>query len=651
LVGTRKFEGRQSAFVKHPTLITFVLVALTLARTGAAGEQVEPRRQVATTPAASPIARDVRATLRETGRARVFINMKAETLPAPTNPSGTAPWLSLRSRRDAYKALVQEACRGVEAKLDDSGGATVRYRFDWIPSLVVELHDERTLDMLEGLQEVASVHADLPGHGALLESSGYIRAPEARDLGYSGDGTLVAVLDSGLDMNHPSFEGAVLHTYRFLQQGSDTGPEPDKAEDGHGHGTNVAGIIASRGGLAPLGVAPGAELVIVKILDDNNAGWLSDWTSGVDHVISLKNEQGMPIDAINMSLASAKFYAGVCDESTPALANACRAAVESGILVLAASGNWSSGSTNPESPHGFMAIPGCYSATLSVGATLDVGPDTVAQFTYRSARLDLLAPGQSITSAGLFEPDSVIRDGLSTLTGTSQAAPHATAVACLLRAVDPTLSPADLKDVLQRSGRPFDESGTDYTVPILDARAAVEAVVVPRFEDLAFSLEAGRLVAAWTVGGAVERFEVRVLGGEQVIFAGLIPGGESRFELAVAAAPSYTFCIRSYDSQGLAGLEECATARREFLRGDCTNDGSFDISDAIFLLGVLFQAKGPPACSEACNSNTDDRLDLSDAIYALYYLFVGGPAPGAPFPGCGKDDGNDNTGCEASVCL
>jgi len=635
LLGTRKFEGLQSAFVKHQKLLTFVLVTMILSRTGVAGEQVQPGRQEP-----APFEREVRSTLREQGHARVFVNMRVEAMPALTS----------HSQRVAYKAVVQEACREVESKLDASGGATVRHRFDWIPSLVVELHNEQTLDMLEGLREVVSVHPDIPGHGALLESTDYIRAQEARDLGYSGAGTIVAVLDSGLDMNHPSFDGAVIHTYRFLKQGSDFGPEPEQAEDGHGHGTNVAGIIASQGGQAPLGIAPGAELVIVKVLEDNNTGWLSDWARGVDHVITLKNDQGIPIDTINMSLASGQVYEGACDRVTPGFANACRAAVQSGMLVLAASGNWSSFPANPESPHGFMSIPGCYSATVSVGATLDTAPDTVAEFTYRSVHLDLLAPGQSITSAGLFEPDSAIEDGVSTFNGTSQATPHATAVACLLREIDPTLSPVQLKDVLLRSGRPFNEPGTTYTVPILDARAAVEAMLVPRVENLDCDVDEGLLVAGWTADAAVESYEVRIFRGEQVIFDGAIPGGESRFELSVPAAPWYTFCMRPYDSQGLAGLEECSTTHPEFSRGDCTNGGSLDISDSIFLLGVLFQGVGRPACYEACNSNDDEALDLSDAIYSLFYLFTGGPPPPAPFPGCGDDKGNDSGGCETSVC-
>jgi hypothetical protein len=69
------------------------------------------------------------------------------------------------------------------------------------------------------------------------------------------------------------------------------------------------------------------------------------------------------------------------------------------------------------------------------------------------------------------------------------------------------------------------------------------------------------------------------------------------------------------------------------LSGDCSADGGLDITDAVFLLGFLFQGGAPPPCAWTCDANGDGPRDVSDAVYVLRFLFLGGPAPGA-YPRC-----------------
>jgi hypothetical protein len=94
---------------------------------------------------------------------------------------------------------------------------------------------------------------------------------------------------------------------------------------------------------------------------------------------------------------------------------------------------------------------------------------------------------------------------------------------------------------------------------------------------------------------------------------------------------------------------------RSFIRGDCNDDGTADISDASCVLGWLFLDSKTPGCIAALNTNGDDRVDLSDAVALLNHLFLGGPAPAAPYPDCGPgllpDD--DNLGCDSPqrTCL
>ncbi len=87
-----------------------------------------------------------------------------------------------------------------------------------------------------------------------------------------------------------------------------------------------------------------------------------------------------------------------------------------------------------------------------------------------------------------------------------------------------------------------------------------------------------------------------------------------------------------------------------FFRGDCNHDGSFQISDAIFGLGVLFPPNYTPVCEDACDANNDGAFDLADPIYILDTLFGMGPPPPAPFPGCGIDHNIDPLLCEPLSC-
>ena len=96
-------------------------------------------------------------------------------------------------------------------------------------------------------------------------------------------------------------------------------------------------------------------------------------------------------------------------------------------------------------------------------------------------------------------------------------------------------------------------------------------------------------------------------------------------------------------------LDVAVRVELPFIRGDCNNDGSQDVSDAISLLGYLFQGSAVPPCLKACDVNGDGVPDLSDAVYSLTFLFPGGPPPPPPYPDC-ADDPDIRLGCEESRC-
>ncbi len=318
---------------------------------------------------------------------------------------------------------------------------------------------------------VRAVSPDLPGSGGLDSSVPFIHAGAANVGPLDGRGVRIAVVDTGVDVDHPDLEGRVVAEACFVNLPPGCPPPPHPADDDHGHGTNVAGIVASRGRVAPPGVAPGAAIVAVKVMNDQNRFLTSDVLAGLDWLI------GRPdVRAVNLSLGTDATYAGTCDEAdanTLAFAAAIRRLRAQGTLVVAASLNGRLADR--------MTAPACVRDAIAVGAVYDgdfgphaaagctdalTGPDVVACFTNGGPALDMWAPGVGITSTGR-------GGGRSTFTGTSQAAPHVAGALALLAQAHPGLPPAAIDRLLALGGRPVRDPRTGLTRPRLDAAATL----------------------------------------------------------------------------------------------------------------------------------------------------------------------------------
>jgi len=83
------------------------------------------------------------------------------------------------------------------------------------------------------------------------------------------------------------------------------------------------------------------------------------------------------------------------------------------------------------------------------------------------------------------------------------------------------------------------------------------------------------------------------------------------------------------------------------MRGDTNDDGSFDISDAIYILGYVFSGAAEPPCLDSLDENDDGFVQIADAIYHFNALFLGGPLPEAPWGSCGVDPTPDSLDCES----
>jgi hypothetical protein len=299
-------------------------------------------------------------------------------------------------------------------------------------------------------------------------------------LGYTGKGVTVAVLDSGLDTDHADLSDDLVAQQCFCYasgagccpNGSTTQSGAGAAEDGNGHGTNVTGIITSRGAVAPLGGAPDAQVVAIRVLD--NAGIFcctSDITAGLDWIINNRPD----VNLVNMSLGTNALFTGNCDNTyswTQALATAINTLRSNGVLSFASSGNDRSGAS--------MSAPACIANTISVGAVYDANvgyqerfgctdsttqADQVTCFSNSNSTTDLFAPGAPTFSTGRF-------GGNSAYYGTSQASPLAAACAAVLLEKDLALSPDEVEAALESSSTLVTDTTNGLSFPRLDCEEA-----------------------------------------------------------------------------------------------------------------------------------------------------------------------------------
>lgn len=248
----------------------------------------------------------------------------------------------------------------------------------------------------------------------------------------------VAILDTGIDANHPDLKPAVLGGISCVPG------EPNPLNDGNGHGTHVAGIVAARNNtVGVVGVAPEAKLWAVKVLNKQGAGSWSSVICGIDWVKS----QASHIKVINMSLGGGGSAGANCG-SSPLRQSICNV-VNAGVTVIVAAGNASGDVKN--------SVPAAYPEVIAVSALADSNgkacgggamtsygaDDTFATFSnYATLAGDLSrligAPGVSIYS-------TYKGNAYATLSGTSMASPHVAGAAALWIKTHPGATPAAVK--------------------------------------------------------------------------------------------------------------------------------------------------------------------------------------------------------------
>ncbi len=236
-----------------------------------------------------------------------------------------------------------------------------------------------------------------------------------------GQGIKVAMLDTGVDENHPALSGAIDDAKDFTQ--SRSGPA-----DQNGHGTHTAGIVAARKNL--LGVAPQCRLLIGKVLGDDGSGSGDTVAAGIDWACDAG------ADVISMSLGS--------PAADPQILAAIQRASAKGKFILCAAGN--DGAQSQDS----VNYPARWKQTISVAAVDKNG--RLCSFSSRGAEVDIAAPGQDILS-------TYLNGAYARLSGTSMATPFVAGITALLVAVHrgakdaktPLANDNDLREHLERT--------------------------------------------------------------------------------------------------------------------------------------------------------------------------------------------------------
>ncbi len=390
---------------------------------------------------------DIHSVINSEGHARLVVSLK--------------PSIIKFTNLSEQNKMVENLQASILTQLKSQTSYKLIHRYQSVPGLALDAYDISIYDILKSMPEVTDVSLDQGGHGGLDQSRPWIGADVIQNLGISGEGVTIAVLDTGFDSSHSALAGSLDGEYcictNCCPNGSSVQIGAGSAEDDHGHGTHVAGIITANGNGSPVGIAPDAKILAVKVLNSSNSfDSSSNIVAAMDWVLNNRSD----VKALSMSLGTSAEYDGYCDNKTAwtqNYASVVNSLNAQGILTIVSSGN----SYNANG----MGVPACLSGSVAVGASFS-SSDFVVNFSNSSSALDILAPGSSITS-------SKKGGGSVQMSGTSMAAPHVTAVLALMTELYPNTDASLRKSCLLSSSVMITDYRNNITRPRLDSIDAI----------------------------------------------------------------------------------------------------------------------------------------------------------------------------------
>ena len=319
-------------------------------------------------------------------------------------------------------------------RIDASIIFTNNFAFD---GFSVKVHDPHSLDVIKQDPNVAFIEQDKVVHiNSQVLPTGIKRIGADHSSATAGDGVGdvdadIAILDTGISLSHPDLN--VFRQQTFVA-GTTT------ANDDNGHGTHVAGIAAAKdNSIGVVGVAPGARLWAVKVLDKDGGGAISTIIKGIDYVTQHANE----IDVVNLSFG--------CECSSPALDAAINSSVQAGVTYAVSAGNdhKDASTFSPANDPNVIAVSAIADSdgrcSGTGGPTNHGNDDTLADFSNYGKVISISAPGVNILST--YKDNSY-----TTLSGTSMASPFVAGAAALYKSFHKSASPSEVRTALLNEG-------------------------------------------------------------------------------------------------------------------------------------------------------------------------------------------------------
>ena len=337
-----------------------------------------------------------------------------------------------------------------------SKGVNIKYELPLINAYAVEL-DSSKLEETARSEIVEYISDDVKMTSLLNVAAQEVGARIANDTGYTGDGIGIAVLDTGI-YPHLDFTRPWNRIIAF----KDFVNNRENPYDDNGHGTFTAGVAAGSGyssGGRYKGIAPEADLIAVKVMDENGSGNSSDILAGMQWVADHQKEY-------NIRIMSLSLGAKPTESRFDPLAAAVEAVWEKGVVVIAAAGN-----SGPK--QNTIATPGISPMIITVGAvddkrTTDYRDDKIASFSSRGPikgrqiKPDVVAPGVDIMAAKT-DPEYTgglrsvaMKEPYTRMSGTSVATPIVSGAAALLLSKNPKMAPSELKNSIMRNAFSMD---------------------------------------------------------------------------------------------------------------------------------------------------------------------------------------------------
>jgi subtilisin family serine protease len=538
------------------------------------------------------------------------------------------------------RSLVQNAA--------DAAGGEILTRYRNLPILLVEAPPAALVQLAQS-PFVLGLEEDVPEPATLASTLPLINGDDVHGFGYDGDGTAVAILDTGIDADHPFFAGRIVSQACFSNAGGAGGGASicaggGTAETAAGsanietaacmdgtvnicdHGSHVAGIAAGEAtgaaGAPGDGVAPGADIIAINVFTRFNAAadcspnpapcvssFPSDQVLALDRVLALDGTLASDIVSVNMSLGAGMFAAN-CDGDNQGRKAAIDALLAEEIATVISAGN-----------NGFNAAvgrPGCISTAVTVGATTDA--DAVAGFSNRGVLLDLFAPGVGVDS-------SVPDDTWANFDGTSMSAPHVTGAWGVLREMYPSATVATILGWLQANGQAitYMSGGSNVTTPRIDLLATVQPDLAA--DNASVTVDEGQTAANSGTFGDPNGDAVTLSASVGTVVAGAGTWSWS-FDAVDGPADSQVVTITATDALGIENEVTFALTVNNVLpsvTGDPAQETAIDEGD---VLSVLSFFSDPGYLDNPYSATVDwGHPDLGTSPGSILMTQDAGPGP------------------------